>query len=134
MSEHIILPSSRVAVGHCVIISDSDCPEGRLVAIVTAVSDDTVTGRYLHVGIDMTVCWQHVDRVTPVSAFGVRVIFDGDDYWCEPDDSLPKTASYPDGEPRPWQERRGPVHHKLKKKPLRLALETKGDSCDKTYR
>ncbi len=125
MSERIILPSSRVAVGHCVILHDTDCPEGKLVVIVTGQKRDLTLGRYLSVAIAMKKCWNETRRVTPISAFGVRVLFDGEDYWCEPDDSLPQTATYPDGEPRPWEECRGPVHCRPKKKPLRLAIKTK---------
>ena len=130
MSEHIILPSSRIAPGHCVIMGDTGCPAGKQVVVVMGQDDNTVKGYYLAADINCVTCWDHVDRVTPVSWFGVRVVFDGKRYWCELDDSLPKTATYPGGEPRPWQERHGPIHCQPMETPLRLALEIirKGDS------
>ena len=122
-SEYLVLPSSEVAVGHCVIINDCDCPGGNLVALVTSASDESVEARYLSVETGMRECRSSSPAsVTPVGEFGVEVRHDGVDFWCEVVGG--SVATYEDGEPRSWQELHGARRRKLKDGVLRLAMGT----------
>lgn len=118
------LSASRIAVGHCVIINDVDCPEGKLVAVVSDVQPDRVTAMYLSEDVGMLTCSAKPRLVTPVEHFGVRVVVSGRSYCCTPDSTLEHIAKYPDldREPRYWQERKPPRQHHAKIQPLSLAV------------
>lgn len=118
------LLASKVAVGHCVIINDCDCPTGRLVAVVTDVTTELVSARYLSTRTNIKICsssWP--EDVTPVNHFGLRVHLSkcGTAFWCERDSSLPFIATYPDGKPRRWQEEYDP--------PQRISMRYKAKSA-----
>lgn len=115
----IELQASEVSPGHCVIINHCDRPYGNSVAVVTDVSDGVVKARYLSKAVGMKECYGPVENVTPVNAFGVRVMFGNGRYWCESTGG-PSSAKYRDGKHRCWQEYDG-VHYLPKMTVLEMA-------------
>ncbi len=110
------LPSSEIAVGHCVNLNDCEQPCGKLVAVITGMDDTFVRCKYLNadrmlssynaIGGMIVQLTNGIHRLTPIGLFGVRVMYqEGDEpcYWCEQVSSVSK-ATYRDGSPRQWQE------------------------------
>lgn len=103
------LPASEIAVGHCVIINDVECPEGRMVSVVTNVDGDMVTTKYLNARKEFDKynrfgVGSQKGTVTPVGWFGVGVCVTSDGkYWCE--EVGESSAEYRDGKRRYWQEK-----------------------------
>lgn len=103
------LPASKIAVGHCVIINDIECPEGRMVSVVTDVEGDVVTTKYLNSRKEFDKynrfgVGSQKGTVTPVGWFGVAVCVDpAGNYWCE--NVGESSAKYKDGKRRCWQEK-----------------------------
>lgn len=128
VSEEIELPASAVAVGHCVIMNDVEQPCTKMVVVLTSVKGDRVTGRYLAQAINFGECSGPVSRVTPVNAFGMRVMLSGGAYKCEPDESLGRSAVYPDGDPRKWQDHCEPYWRAAVDKWARVAIKASEQS------
>lgn len=122
-----LLESSKIEVGHCVIVDPVERPCSRLVAVVVQViSHDLVACKYLNasrdldeynrVGIGM-ICSVH--RVTPVGTFGVDVRTVNGGYYCvRMGDSI---AKYADGSTRLWQDESGIDFHPARTDVLALA-------------
>lgn len=130
------LPASEIAVGHCVIINDIECPEGQMVSVVVEVGSERVITKYLKDRREFDSYnkrgvqnWRNT--VTPVGKFGVSVRVDADGkYWCEPVGE--STAAYSDGKPRYWQEK-APIRHLGRMELLGLSLlqsESAGHASD----
>lgn len=112
------LPASEIKVGHCVIINDVECPEGRMVSVITGfehgTNGGTVITQYLSSrkeldGYNRRGVFSPRCTVSPVGWFGVTVFVNSDmQYWCEKTGE--SRATYRDGKPRQWQES-CPVKH-----------------------
>lgn len=113
------LQASEVAVSHIVIINTVDQPCGDLVAVVSDVTDCVVTARYLSNRIGMKECRGRLETVTPINAFGYRVMLDNGRFWCEPNGGN-VVSTYENGDIRRWQEY-GPVKYTPKPDVLTLA-------------
>ena len=110
----ITLPSSEIAVGHCVILNDHEQPCGRMVVVIVEIEGDIVYCKYLCNDVDLSTYNRRrgmaasvsgkSHRLTPISAFGVNVRLDLQtrNYWCEK--VAESSATYRDGRPRRWQE------------------------------
>ena len=115
-----VLPSSDIAVGHCVILNDVDQPCGRLVAVIMAIEGNVAYCNYLNADPLLSSYNQKlgmaieieggVHNLTPVGKFGVEVNFypQVKTYCCERISE--SVATYCNGAPRQWQEN-VPVQH-----------------------
>jgi hypothetical protein len=91
--------------GDIVIVGQSDRPCSEMAAIVRNVSGDTCYVRFLSVRRkDYPVMRRHTENLTRITEFGVRLVIEGYEYVCKPQDDLVCIAKYPDGRPRSWQE------------------------------
>ena len=107
-------------VGDCIILNDVEQPCGRMVCVVTG-SNDNEDGFYSvqYMNADSVFdCYckppmrNRLNRATKLECFGVALRTDGTRYWCEQiGDS---SASYPDGQPRKWQEWHGPIKYVMR--------------------
>jgi hypothetical protein len=117
--------SSRAfKVGDLVILNDVEQPCGRMVCVVTG----TCVGGfdYYHVqylNADSTFdsyckppMQNMLKRATRLEDFGVVFRNDGTHYWCEQIGN--SSATYPDGEPRKWQEFGGPIKYTIRSSAL----------------
>ncbi len=129
-SNIVVLPSSEIAVGHCVIVNHTDCPSGLMVAVVVQLMGSTVYLKYLDAdrrfdGYNkkqgMAIESEFAKHITPISQFGVEVrvnTYDGT-YLCVVVGE--SAAKYWDGKPRAWQER-NPVTRTARRDVLAVAL------------
>ena len=100
--------------GDCIIINDVEQPCSKLIAVIVGQRGEYYECQYLNA--DETLNQYNkppmrnkLTRATRVEDFGVVLRTTGDKYWCEQvGDSI---ATYPDGEPRKWQESGGPYRH-----------------------
>lgn len=107
----MLLPASQVAVGHCVIANDTECPESKMVCVVTAVDGDNVRLQYLNAdkmfdSYNKRRGWlSRATHATPLATFGVSIAIEpnGNLYTCRKVGE--SQAVYLDGKHRPWQER-----------------------------
>lgn len=120
----IHLPSSRLEIGHCVILNEFEEPSGRMVCVIVDKDDDFFYVKYINADSSLGIHnWNSgmkakrdqagIHRMTPLSVFGVRIIAyhraatiptRGRWYYiCEKIGE--STATYCDGKPRRWQER-----------------------------
>jgi hypothetical protein len=105
----MILLSSEIAVGHCVIINHVEQPCAKLLAVITSFDENTVTTNYLNAdksfnSYNKVGCANRKSEVTPVGLFGVQVMVDleKNEYSCQfIADSI---AEYHDGRIRKWQD------------------------------
>lgn len=89
--------------GTYVIMNDVDCPEAKLVAVLTRYDDVDGVWHALYLSDKThmkTPCGTHP---TPLSAFGKTVEWKWSEY-CVRDTGAACTATYRDGEPRKWQD------------------------------
>lgn len=97
------LLSDNVQVGSCVIFNYLDKPCSRLIAIVKYLVDNEVAANYLSSDVKCE-CVGNLSDATPISKFGIEVLFDDEKrhYFCKKvSDS---EATYADGMLRNWQE------------------------------
>ena len=95
-------------IGEYVIINEYDKPCTRLVAQVVSVEGDKVKARYITEGTTLRVCESSLSSVTPVSDFGVLLIFEGSRVsGIRNGESI---ATYRDGKPRYWQPENTETH------------------------
>lgn len=107
-------------MGHCVIINHTDFPCAKLVAVVTSVTPERVTSKYLCSRTNMKECYTtRPATCTPVSDFGFEVRHNSTSYWCQPVGE--SSATYEDGKTRLWQEHGEGVHWPMKPAVLKLA-------------
>lgn len=108
------LAASEIAVGHIVIVNEHEAPEGRMLAVITAIEGVNVRCKYLNVEKEFSPynrsgMVNQIAVTTPADLFGVRVMAEQECsgaevvYWCELTGE--STATYRDGKPRHWQER-----------------------------
>jgi hypothetical protein len=109
----IILLSSEIAVGHCVILNDYEQPCGKYIVVIIKIENGIAHCKYLN-SIDvldqfndggmkiLLDCGMH--QMTPVSKFGVEVHYDTftNRYTCER--VRESIATYDDNTHREWQE------------------------------
>lgn len=100
--------------GQLVIMNDIDCPEAKLVAVLTRFDDKKGIwhARYLAKATSRTKCYSSgaLGGPTPLADFGVRVEFSGEFFAVVPTGN-PSVATYRDGKPRTWQDYRAGVLH-----------------------
>ena len=113
MSSRQLLPSSEIAVGHCVILNDIEQPYGRLIAVIMEMQGNIAFCNYLNADSRLSSFNKKLGMIvnpeewntTPVSKFGVEVSYCPEDgsYCCNRIGE--SVATYQDGKPRQWQER-----------------------------
>lgn len=100
--------------GQLVIMNDIDCPEAKLVAVLTRFDDKKGIwhARYLAKATSRTKCYSSgaLGGPTPIDDFGVMIEFVGDHFRAVPS-GKPSNAKYRDGKPRSWQDYRNGVLH-----------------------
>jgi hypothetical protein len=99
-------PRTPLSVGMPVIVNYCDRPCARLVAIITAFSEDgSAIASYLSTETGIKKCWEHASKMTPVSDFGMRLEIDRKRriFWISPVAGAANMAVYSDGRPREWQ-------------------------------
>lgn len=93
--------------GELVIMNDVDCPEAKLVAVLTRFDDKTGVwhARYLAKATARTKCWSsgNLGGPTPISDFGKSIEWDKNRFRII-DTGAPTKAAYRDGKPRQWQD------------------------------
>lgn len=93
--------------GQLVIMNDIDCPEAKLVAVLTRFDDKKGIwhARYLAKATSRTKCYSSgaLGGPTPLDDFGVAVEFVGEFFRAVPT-GKPSVAKYRDGVPRSWQD------------------------------
>ena len=99
-------PTEGLTRGTYVIMNDIDCPEARLVAVLTRYDDIKGIWRALYLAAYTNMSAPYGPGPTPISAFGKGVEWSGDAYRVV-DTGQPVTATYRDGKPRSWQDRCG---------------------------
>lgn len=94
--------------GTHVIMNDVDCPEARLVAVLTRYDDKEGIWHALYLSETTNMTAPHGLQPTPISDFGKRVewAFELGEYRVV-DDGGPCIAAYKDGSARKWQDRSG---------------------------
>ena len=92
--------------GTYVIMNDVDCPEARLVAVLTKYDDLRGVWHALYLSETTNMTDPHGLQPTPLSDFGKRVewIYELGEYRVV-DSGDPCVATYRDGKPRQWQDR-----------------------------
>jgi len=103
---------ARLRLGVPVIMNDCDCPEAKMVAVLTRF--DSRKGiwyaQYLSPHTNMEECWTGggLGGPTPIAEFGVRLEIRGSQYRVVTT-GVPSQATYRDGVHRDWQDRQGPA-------------------------
>jgi hypothetical protein len=91
--------------GDIVIIGKFGRAISEMAAIVTNVHQNTCNCQYLsEKQNDCPVIKRHSENLTLITDFGVRLVIEGYEYVCAPQDDLECIAKYLDGRPRSWQE------------------------------
>lgn len=105
--------------GTYVIINDVDCPEARLVAVLTRYDDIEGVWHALYLSEDTNMTSPRGLQPTPISDFGKRVewTYELGEYRVV-DDGSPCIATYRDGDPRQWQDRSGREWFKARKRAM----------------
>jgi len=88
--------------GEYVIINDYDCPNARLVAVLTCYDDKTGFWRALYLSKSTTMTAPYGERPIPLKDFGRAVEWHGSQYRVV-ETGQPCTATYRDGKSRQWQ-------------------------------
>lgn len=101
--EKMIVPGTPVIINRC------DRPCAKLVAIVTEIDDSLVTAMYLSSATMVRSCVDHIDVVTPIADFGVKLLvvkgrYHHDDVFTTIPTGSQSIATYADGHLRCWQE------------------------------
>lgn len=89
--------------GTYVIMNDVDCPEARLVAVLTRYDDVKGVWHALYLATYTNMIAPYGQCPTPLSAFGKKVEWKQDEYRVV-STGEPCTATYKDGRPRRWQD------------------------------
>lgn len=94
--------------GTYVIMNDTDCPEGMLVAVLTWYDDKRGIWHALYLASATNMAAPYGMMPTPLDRFAQRVKWGPDfkTYRVVPTNA-PVTAEYKDGKPRAWQDRKG---------------------------
>lgn len=92
--------------GTYVIMNDVDCPEARLVAVLTRYDDQKGIWHALYLATYTNMAAPYGRQPTPLSDFGVTIEWKWDEYRAVPNGN-PCVAKYRDGKPRQWQDRFG---------------------------
>lgn len=92
--------------GTYVIMNDVDCPEARLVAVLTRYDDKRGVWHALYLATYTNMAAPYGTRPTPLSEFGKKVEWKWNEYRVV-DSGEPCTATYRDGKPRHWQDHFG---------------------------
>lgn len=99
--------------GQLVIMNDIDCPEAKLVAVLTRFDDKKGVwhARYLAKATSRTKCYSSgaLGGPTPLADFGVQVEFVGEFFRAV--QTTLSVATYRDGKPRSWQDYSAGVLH-----------------------
>lgn len=104
----MILPASKLELGHCVIANDLDRPCAKMVCVIVGFMASRVQLKYINKDPQFNNhnrddgFFAYRELVTPLNTFGVEIFSDGDEYWCEVTGE--SSAKYPDGVPRLWQD------------------------------
>lgn len=104
--------------GDYVIMNDVDCPEARLVAVLTRYDDRKGYWHALYLSTFTNMAAPYGRQPTLLSAFGMRVEWKRDEYRVVPIGE-PCTATYRDGRPRRWQDRCGSRMWEARKKAVK---------------
>lgn len=104
--------------GDYVIMNDVDCPEARLVAVLTRYDDQKGFWRALYLATYTNMTAPYGRQPTLLSAFGMKVEWKWNEYRVVPNGE-PCTATYRDGKPRQWQDRFGPRMWEARKKAVK---------------
>lgn len=89
--------------GTYVIMNDVDCPEAKLVAVLTRHDDVRGVWHALYLSDKTNMVAPYGRQPTPLSAFGKAVEWKWNEYRVV-STGAPCTATYRDGEPRKWQD------------------------------
>lgn len=92
--------------GTYVIMNDVDCPEARLVAVLTKHDDKAGIWHALYLATYTNMSSPHGTMPTPISEFGKTVEWCGSQYRVI-NTGAESTATYRDGVPRKWQDTHG---------------------------
>lgn len=92
--------------GDYVIMNDVDCPEARLVAVLTRYDDKRGIWHALYLAKFTNMTAPYGPLPTLLSAFGQRVEWKWNEYRVVASGTA-TTATYRDGKPRKWQDRFG---------------------------
>lgn len=101
--EKMIIPGTPV------IVNRYDRPCAKLVAIVTEIDDSMVTAMYLSSATMVRFCVDHIDAVTPIADFGIKLLVvkgrrRQDNVFTTIPTGSQSIATYADGRLRQWQE------------------------------
>lgn len=105
--------------GDYVIMNDVDCPEARLVAVLTRYDDTKGVWHALYLATYTNMAAPYGTRPTPLADFGMAVEWEWNEYRVVPTGE-PCTATYRDGKPRQWQDRFGPRTWEARGKAIRF--------------
>ena len=100
----------QLEVGDCVILNDSEKPRAMQIMVVSHFIDGRPWCKYLCCApefskYNLSGCCNAQYSPTPIVNFGVKLVHDGEFYWCENIYETPYSiATYPDGKSRTWQE------------------------------
>jgi hypothetical protein len=100
----------KLEVGDCVILNEAEQPCARRIMVVSHFIDGRPWCKYLCCATEfssynLSGCCNTQCSSTLIADFGVKLVHDGEFYWCENIFATPKAiATYRDGEPRKWQE------------------------------
>jgi hypothetical protein len=89
--------------GTYVIMNDCDCPEARMVAVLTRYDDRKGVWHALYLATYTNMAAPYGPQPTPLSAFGMRVEWKWHEYRVV-STGEPCTATYRDGVPRKCQD------------------------------
>ncbi len=113
----------NLRIGEFVIMMDCECPEARMVVVLTSYAAKTGIwhGRYISAYPNMSKCFTSTWTPTRVSDFGMEIELsdDGKQFRCVPN-GKPCVARYEDLTPRKWQDRMGDRWHDI-----RMSLDEK---------
>jgi hypothetical protein len=120
---------NRLTPGTPVIINDFDCPDGRLIAVITRCDSKNklFRARYLSEYPSMIYCTSDggLGFPTPIEDFGVNLEWNDEGKYRAVPNGHPSVALYRDGKPRKWHE-----PHPKWNTPKKLALQ----KLDSTYK
>ena len=95
-----------LARGDYVIMNDCDCPEAKLVAVLTRYDDKRGIWHALYLSTTTNMTAPYGPHPTPIAKFGKRLEWSGDTYKVV-DSGEACVATYEDGMPRRWQDYHG---------------------------
>lgn len=138
------LPASKIDVGHCVILNDSESPSGHMVCVIVDSDEEFVWCKYLNSDHTFST-FNHrrgmrisrasaLQNMTPLNDFGVRIVaryitgvLSDDGGWIYHCERIGEsTATYRDGHPRRWQERE-PFKHWARQNEVLISITSGSD-------